>query len=171
MPIGQADNLYSCLCDFSQKMAVPLRNRKILQAPYGTMLGPCYTALDAEEQACRAMGRARVTGGSPQSPDSPLSWATRVALNFRTLKRRKMTSSFLPELCLHRGDVYTLVDMKGRPHIGHLCPVEENPPYAFHPSLPGHRAQLWPGKGEAIRRKTMPFIFLPMSLSSIHPEY
>lgn len=110
------------------------------------MLGPCYAALagrlNAEEQTCRTMGRARVTGENPQSPGSPLSWATRVALNFRNLKRRKMTSSFLPELCLHRGDVCTLVDMKGRPYTGLLCPMEENPPYPFHPSLPGHWAQL-----------------------------
>lgn len=105
-----------------------------------------------------------------RSPSSPLSWATRVALNFRTLKKRKMTSSFLPELCLHRGDVCTLVDMKGRPHTGLLCSVEENPPYPFHPSLPGPWAQLWPGKGEAMRTKTMPFIFLPMSYRPYIPN-
>lgn len=58
-----------------------------------------------------------------------------------------MTSLFLPELCLHKGDVFTLRDMKGRPHTCLLCPMEEDPPHPFHPSLPGPWAQLWPGKG------------------------
>lgn len=75
-----------------------------------------------------------------------------------------MTRSSLPELCLHRGDLSTLVDMKGRPHTGLLCPMEEDPTYPFHPSLPGPWAQLWPGKGEAIEEGDHAFHFSPYVL-------
>lgn len=75
-----------------------------------------------------------------------------------------------PELCLHRADVYALVDTKGRPHTGLLCPKEENPPSPFHPSLPGTGPSSGQERG-GYEEEDRAFHFLPVSSSSVHPKY
>ena len=71
-----------------------------------------------------------------------------------------MTSSFLPELCLHRGDVCTLVDVKGLKRTHHI--LSTPPSQALGP---------WSSQetGEAIKEEDHAFIF--SQLSSIHPKY
>lgn len=104
-------------------------------------------------------------GGKTQNPGFSLS----LAFELWDSKRGKVTSLFLPELCLQRY-LYPM-DMKGGHTPASWVLWTGYPPYPSHPSLLGPWAQLWPGKGEAMKEEDHAFLCLLMSLSSIHPKY
>lgn len=173
MPTGQADTIFIPACViFVSKYGYSTEELKYSRRPTEVCWGHAELPWQAALRSTHAGQREELgsqLGRNPQSPGSPLSWATSLALNFRTLKV-KMTSSFLPELCLHRRDV-GIMDVKGRPYNCLLCPLEKDPPHPFHSPSQALGPSSGQERGEAMKEEDHAFHFLPMSLSSIHPKY